>query len=170
MSQFWGGQTYFLVLVFNIWAGQLYKMGNIMGLWTTSGVSLSQPTIRWSCWPRFSFKVGFPGCFGWGRGVIWGQESRSGWFGLARLLHLKHRPSYLSYENWILGCIINCRAFPRSSLSPRCVCWLCCVLQSPPLNGVGCQVATGLYYHQYHFCNTHTTVTRYQFSHIILIG
>ena len=46
MSQFWGGQTYFLVLVFNIWAGQLYKMGNIMGLWTTSGVSLSQPTIR----------------------------------------------------------------------------------------------------------------------------
>ena len=102
MSQFWGGQTYFLVLVFNIWAGQLYKMGNIMGLWTTSGVSLSQPTIRWSCWPRFSFKVGFPGCFGWGRGVIWGQESRSGWFGLARLLHLKHRPSLIP-ELWKLN-------------------------------------------------------------------
>ena len=46
MSQFWGGETYFLLLVFNIWAGQLYKMGNIMGLWTTSGVSLSQPTIK----------------------------------------------------------------------------------------------------------------------------
>ena len=59
MSQFWGGQTYFLVLVFNIWAGQLYKMGNIMGLWTTSGVSLSQPTISEVADPDSASKWGF---------------------------------------------------------------------------------------------------------------